>query len=339
MHLLHCGCFIARRQLSERDGVIYLNFLKRFRVLTLTVFVITLCLVYLWQGADGSTQFILMFRLPTLIGLIIAAAAIGVSTLLFQTLSGNRILTPSLMGFDSLYVLLQTSMIFFFSTLDYVTLSVHWKFFGELALMTVLSVLLFSTLLVRLQSDFSRMILTGIIFGVLFRSVSGFMTRVMSPNEYAVVQASSYARFSNINEALLGYASVIVIVCLVLVYLISRKLDVMALGRDMAIGLGVNYNMTAFQVLTIIAVMVATATALVGPVVFLGLLITSLVYRVSATQRHASLLPLSVLLGVLVLVGGQVLLERVLQMQVTLSIVIELCGGLVFLYLILRQKR
>ncbi|RVU84861.1 iron ABC transporter permease [Leucothrix sargassi] len=316
-----------------------LDFVKRWQLLLLLVLVTGLCLTYLWQGADGDVQFVMMFRLPTLLGLIITAAAIGVSTLLFQTLSGNRILTPSLMGFDALYVLLQTSIVFFFSAFDYVTLPVQWKFFGELVLMTALSVLLFSTLLMRLQSDFARMVLTGIIFGVLFRSLSGFMARVMSPNDYIVVQAASFARFSNINEALLVYAAGIVIVCVLLVFSMRRKLDVMALGRDMAIGLGVNYNVTAFHILTLIAVMVATATALVGPVVFLGLLVTSLVYRISASQHHARLLPLSVLVGVLILVGGQVLLERILKMQVTLSIVIELAGGLVFLYLILRQKR
>jgi len=112
----------------------------------------------------------------------------------------------------------------------------------------------------------------------------------------------------------------------------------MTLGRDLAINLGVNHKKCAFQVLTLIAIMVATATALVGPVVFLGLLITSIVYRISPTQRHASLLPMSALIGIIVVVGGQLLLERLLQVQVTISIVIELMGGLVFLYLILKRR-
>lgn len=301
-------------------------------------FTVLLCLIYLFQGADGDTDYIRLFRLPVLIGLVLTATAVGVSTLLFQTLSSNRILTPSLMGFDSLYILMQTSIVFFFSSIVFVDLPSHWKFFSELLLMTVLSVTLFSTLLGRLQSDFSRMILTGIIFGVLFRSLAGFMSRVMSPNDYVIVQSASYARFSTMDETLLPYASAIITIALVLIFRIHRKLDVMALGRDTAIGLGVDHDISAFQILTLISVLVATATALVGPVVFLGLLVSSIVYKISPDQQHSNLLKTSISVGIVVLIGGQLLLERLLAMQITLSIVIELIGGLVFLYLILKRR-
>jgi len=151
------------------------------RLVLVTLTVIVLCGMYLFQGADGNIAFIQAFRLPTLIGLMFIAVAIGVSTLLFQTLSSNQILTPSLMGFDALYILLQTSIVFFFSALDYISLPPEMKFLSELVLMVLLSVVLFSTLLIKLQSDFSRMILTGIIFGILFRSLSGFMSRFPMP--------------------------------------------------------------------------------------------------------------------------------------------------------------
>ncbi len=308
-------------------------------LLWLTAITVVVCGIYLFQGGGGDYHFIRTFRLPVFTGLVLTAAAIGLSTLLFQTLSGNRILTPSLMGFDALYMLLQTSIIFFFGSLAYLSLPAHWKFFGELTLMALLSVTLFSTLLTRLQSDFSRLILTGIILGVLFRSLSGFMGRVMDPTEFAIVQSASYARFNQVDEAFLCYATGIVLLATGLVYLLNRRLDVMALGRDTAIGLGVNYDKSAFQVMALVAVLVATATALVGPVVFLGLLISSLVYQLSPDYRHAVLIPLTILVGILVVIGGQLILERLLQMQVTISIVIELLGGVVFLYLILVQKR
>ena len=294
--------------------------------------------VYLFQGANGNLSFIMAFRLPTLLGLLITASAIGVSTLLFQTLSGNRILTPSLMGFDSLYVLIQTSVVFFLGSSHYVALPASAEFFAELSIMTVLALALFSTLLRRGQSDFSRLILTGIIVGVLFRSLSGFMARVLAPNDYAVVQSASFARFGNIDASLLGYAGVTVIVALWLTWLLRRKLDVMALGRDLAIGLGVDHDKGAFQILALTAILVATATALVGPVVFLGLLISSLVYALSPDHRHATLIPLTILTGMLVLLGGQLILERLLHMQITISIVIELLGGLLFLYLLLVKR-
>lgn len=294
--------------------------------------------VYLFQGANGNLAFILAFRLPTLLGLLLTAAAIGVSTLLFQTLSGNRILTPSLMGFDSLYILIQTSVVFFLGSSHYVALPASAKFLAELSMMTVLALALFSTLLKRGQTDFSRLLLTGIIVGVLFRSLSGFMARVLSPNDYAVIQSASFARFGNIDESLLGFACIAVAVSLWLTWRLRRKLDVMALGRDLAIGLGVDHDKGAFQILALTAILVATATALVGPVVFLGLLISSLVYSLAPDHRHATLIPLTILTGMLVLLGGQLVLERLLHMQITISIVIELLGGLLFLYLLLMKR-
>lgn len=308
-------------------------------MMALVLATIGLCAVYLFQGAAGNTAFILAFRLPTLMGLVITACAIGVSTLLFQSLTGNRILTPSLMGFDSLYILIQTSVVFALGSTHFVNLPTTGKFLFELSLMTLLALILFSTLLRRGQSDFPRLILTGIIIGVLFRSLSGFMSRVLAPNDYAVVQSASHARFGNIDESLLTPACLLVGIALWLAWLLRRKLDVVALGRDLAIGLGINHDRMAFRILTLIAVLVAAATALVGPVVFLGLLISSVVHAVCPDHRHGTLIPLTMLVGALVLIGGQLTLERLLHMQVTVGVVIELLGGLLFLYLLLARKR
>lgn len=300
--------------------------------------VVLVSLVYLFQGAGGNTRFIVAFRVPTLLGLLITATAIGVSTLLFQTLSSNRILTPSLMGFDSLYILIQTSIVFFFGAADYLGLPSPGKFFAEMSIMTVLALALFGSLLRQGQSDFPRLILTGIIIGVMFRSLSGFMSRVLAPNDYAVVQSASFARFGSVDDSLIVYASTSVAIALVFAWQLRRKLDIVALGRDIAIGLGVNHEKVAFQTLTLIAILVASATALVGPVVFLGLLISSLVYGLCSDHRHAILLPIAILVGILVLVGGQLVLERLLHMQTTISVVIELVGGLLFLFLLLRKQ-
>lgn len=298
---------------------------------------IMLCLLYLFEGANGNTRFITLFRVPTLISLILVAAATGVSTLLFQTLSSNRILTPSLMGFDALYVLIQTSLVFFIGVADTVTLPKEIKFSAELIIMTTLAVLLFSTLLKRGQSDFNRLILTGIIFGVLFRSLSSFMARVMSPNDYSVVVSASYARFNNVDTSILPWAGLVIIAVLFRIWMLSRTLDVMALGRDISIGLGVNHDKSSFELLALISTLVATSTALVGPVVFLGLIITSAVYRLSPISNHRALIPMTLITGILIVVGGQLLLERVFHMQITISIIIELVGGLLFLALLLKK--
>lgn len=292
---------------------------------------------YMLLGARGSWDFLLPFRGTKLLALITVATAIALATLLFQTISGNRILTPSIMGFDALFVLIQTGLVFMLGGLGYVALSVELRFAMNGALMLLAALLLFGTLLGQSRADLHRMILTGIIFGVLFRSLTAFMQRMIDPSEYSVIQVASFARFNRVETELVYIAAAIVAVLTGLVYRHHTRLDVIELGRDAAVNLGLNFDRAVIWLLLAIATLVAVSTALVGPVVFFGLLVTALVHKIVPTHRHAILIPAAILLSAAVLVGGQTLFERVLRLETALSVVIEFLGGLVFLFLILRK--
>jgi iron complex transport system permease protein len=118
-----------------------------------------------------------------------------------------------------------------------------------------------------------------------------------------------------------------------------RRYDVLALGREIALNLGVDYRRTLLLTLAAIAVLVSVSTALVGPVTFFGLLVSNLAYQAMGSDRHRHTVPAAALLSVIFLVGGQTLLERVLQLSTTVSVVIEFVGGVMFLALILRRGR
>jgi iron complex transport system permease protein len=88
-----------------------------------------------------------------------------------------------------------------------------------------------------------------------------------------------------------------------------------------------------------VAVLVSVWTALVGPVLFFGLLVTNLAYQVVRTNRHAATVPAAVLLSIICLVGGLAVLQHGLGLDTTLSVVIEFIGGLVFIALLVRSVR
>ena len=291
---------------------------------------------YLAVGARGDLGFILMFRGSKLLALITVAVAVAVSTVVFQTLSNNRILTPSIMGFDALYLLIQTALVFGLTGLGFAYLDPFSKFALDTGMMLGASFLLFGTLL-RNSRDLSRMILTGIIFGVLFRSLTGLLNRMIDPSEFSVVQSASFARFNSVNADLTWLAAGITLLVTGWLIYRHRTLDVIALGRETAINLGVNHDREARHLLALVALLVSVSTALVGPVVFFGLLAAALTYQVAGTWRHIVLLPLSGLIAATILVGAQTLFERVLRLQTSVSVVIEALGGLAFLYLILRK--
>ncbi|NEN75937.1 iron chelate uptake ABC transporter family permease subunit [Pelistega sp. NLN82] len=294
--------------------------------------------LFMTLGANGQWAFILPFRGGKLFALLIVAYAVSVSTLLFQTITANRILTPYIMGFDTLYLLIQTLLIFILGAIAYSTLNIGFKFSIEVVLMLGASMVLFTSLFSKAHEDLYRMILTGVILGVLFRSINTFLQRMIDPEEYSVVQSVSFAQFNLIKTDLLPYSAVIIIVVSLLIWHSRYELDVIALGRDQAINLGINFKKRILFFLFLIAVLVAVSTALVGPITFLGLLVSGLTYEYFKTDRHSVLIPASFLIGAITLVLGQVIFEHFLGMKGVLSVVIEFIGGVAFILLLLRRK-
>ncbi len=292
--------------------------------------------LYMTLGAKGSWGFILPYRGQKLAALMLVGVSVSTATVLFQTITQNRILTPSIMGFDALYVLLLTLLVFVLGGQTYVQLPAIGQFLLNTGLLMAASVALFGSLLGRGRVDLMRMILTGIIFGVLFRSLTGFMQRMIDPNEYAVIQSGSFARFTQIETSLLGISTLLTFVALIAVWSIRHRLDVLALGHTGAVNLGENPKRATFLVLVLVALLVSVSTALVGPVAFLGLLVVSLAHLITPTPRHVILLPSAALVAMIVLVGGQTILERVLALSTPLSVVVDVLGGLLFLILLLK---
>lgn len=307
------------------------------RLALLALCLVSVSILFLTVGARGNWGFVLSYRGTRLAALVVVGASIAVATVLFQTVSGNRILTPSIMGFDALFVLMQTSLVFALGGFGVATMAAELRFGLEAALLMGAALLLFGTLIGGRRPDLHRTILTGLICGVLFRSLASFLQRLIDPNEFAVVQGSSFARFNAVETDLLALAALISAAVFGAAWRLRHRLDVLALGRDHAVSLGVAYRRSVLLVLVLVAVLVSVSTALVGPVTFFGLLVTALAHRAMPTHRHAILLPASVLIAAIVLVAGQTIIERVLGLTTTLSVAVEFLGGLVFLILILKE--
>ncbi|MDO9405494.1 MAG: iron chelate uptake ABC transporter family permease subunit [Polaromonas sp.] len=288
-------------------------------------------------GANGQWDFVLPFRGLKLAALLLVAYAIAVSTVLFQTITHNRILTPSIMGFDALYVLIQTALVFTLGLERTNLIDVRLKFGFEVLLMVSLAWLLFRWLFSGAVRSLHLMMLVGIVFGILFRSLTSFMVRVIDPNEFLVLQDRLFASFNTVQQQLLFVATVTVLAVSVAAWRIAHTFDVIALGRELAINLGLNYQKLVMRLLVLIAILVSVATALVGPVTFFGLLVANLAYQIMGSDKHRLVLPAAVLLGCIFLVGGQVILERVFSFNSALSVVVEFLGGLMFIALLLRK--
>ncbi|HEV7346412.1 MAG TPA: iron chelate uptake ABC transporter family permease subunit [Devosia sp.] len=307
-------------------------------LLVLAVLALVSVTLFMTLGAKGSWAFVLSFRGKKLLSLALVAYSVAVSTVLFQTVTNNRILTPSIMGFDALYILIKTSLVFFLGIGALVSIDSQLQFLVEVLVMVGASSLLFRWLFLGEERSLHLLVLVGIVFGILFRSLSNFMQRMLDPGAFNVLQDTMFASFSMTDPALLGVSCIIVLAVSIVGLRIMHTYDILSLGRAQAINLGVEYKRTVGLILVLVAVLVSVSTALVGPVTFFGLLVATLAHSLVGNSKHRFVLPAAVLLGIIALVGGQTLLERVFAFDTALSIIIEFLGGLVFIFLVLRRS-
>lgn len=292
---------------------------------------------FLTLGAKGSWSFVLPFRGTKLAALALVAYAISVSTILFQTVTTNRILTPSIMGLDNLYILIQTSLMFAIGSQGMAALTPPVMFLAQVLVMIGFSAGLYVWLFSGRTQSLHLVVLVGLVLGVLFQSLSSLLHRVMAPNEFVILQDRLFANFNTVDTSVLAIAALTVLAVTAYGAPKLRTFDVLHLGRDAAIALGVDYKRAVFQILIIVATLVSVSTALVGPTMFFGLLVASLTYRMSDSEMHMILLPLATLTGMLLLIGGQLVLERLFAFDAALSIVIEFAGGIAFILMVLRS--
>lgn len=295
-------------------------------------------------GADDvlrwDFQFGLSFerRLRTAIAIVIAAFCGAVATVLFHTVTHNRILTPQIIGLDYLYVLIQTVGVVlvggsFVSNSDSVP-----QFLAQTAGMVLFAAVLYGWLFSGRFASLFLLLLAGVVLGLAFRALAEFLQRLLSPTEFDALSIKLYGRLTAVNADLLPIA---VAACLVVGVIVWRRravLDVLLLGRDPAIGLGVNHRRELMLALVLIAVLVSISTALVGPMMFYGFIIATLSYQLAGDWRHRATVPMAFLIGVIMLAAGQFVLHNVFYAIGMLTVIIEFVGGILFLAMLFRRR-
>ncbi|WP_122081110.1 iron chelate uptake ABC transporter family permease subunit [Vibrio coralliirubri] len=295
--------------------------------------------LFIGQGLTWDNyEFFLSLRLPKLLSIVLAAVAISASSLVFQTITNNRILTPSILGFDSLYMLVQTVLLFVFGSASFWVIDSIANFSMSVTVMILFSFALFHFYFKSKRNNVFTLLLIGIVCGSVFSSLANFLAMLIDPNEFAVLQNVMFASFNNVKGELVYLSLIPLGLSLLGLWLLAPKLDVLWLGVDNATSLGVNTKRLTQITLVIVSVMVAVSTALVGPVLFFGLITVSLARQMFRSYQHRVLIIASSLLAIVLLVSGQWFIEKVMAFETTVSVIINLVGGLYFMFLLLRTR-
>ena len=261
------------------------------------------------------------------------------ATVAFQTVANNRIITPSILGFESLYRAIHTSTIFFLGVAGLNASATVGNFVGQLALMIALTLALYSWLLTSQRASMHAMLLIGVMLGAGLGSISTFMQRLLTPSEFDVLTARLFGSIANAQKEYFPIAVPLVAVAAIALVALTRQLSVLSLGRETATNLGLNHRRTSVLVLVLVSILMATSTALVGPMTFLGFLVATLAYQFSDTHDHRYIFAMSVALGAAILTSAYFVMNHVFNTQGVVSIIIEFVGGLAFIVTILRKGR
>ena len=308
-------------------------------IIILSVLVLVLVISFLFIGVNSiNFKYALYRRIPKIYAMILTGGAIGFSSLIFQTVTNNRILTPSILGIDSLYVLLQTTVVFLLGSSSVIISNGNINFIITIASMLLFSSLMYKFIFKKGSKNIFTLLLVGVVCGTLFESLTTFMQVLIDPVEFQVVQDKMQASFNNINTDLLFISSVVIIICIGYVYDYLKILDVMALGRDEAINLGVDYDKMVKKILIVVVLLTSVATALVGPITFLGLLVVNIARQLIVTYKHSVLGISTILISVIALIGGQLLVEQLMDFGVSVSVIINFIGGIYFIYLVMKER-
>ena len=312
------------------------------KLLLLIIIVIAVCGTYLLINSHPEKPklfwYVMSLRTPTLLVMLIASFAIGSASIIFQSIINNRIVTPCLLGMNSLYTLVHTAVIFLAGTGSVIAVNSNLSFAIDLVVMSFAATFLYSYMFRKTGTNVLYVLLIGTVLSSFFGSIQSTMIRVMDPNAYDSLLTTLVADFNNINGEVIVFSFVLLIVLAVFLWKDLMLLDVITLGKDQAVNLGMDYDRTVRRLLLGVVLCIAVATAMVGPISFLGLIIANLARQLLKTHKHSQLIPASALMGMLAIIAGQVISQHVFSYNVPVSTFITIGGGIYFLYLLLFKK-
>jgi iron complex transport system permease protein len=299
---------------------------------------LVLAVAFVLLGADWDFAYVIPKRLQRLAAMVAAGVCIGWSSVMFQTIAGNRILTPAIMGYEAVYLLFQALLILLLGTHSLVLLGRDANAGLSILLMLGYSWAMQRWLLHGEQHNVYLLLLLGLVLSMVLGTFSQFIQLKISPGEFSILQGFNYASFNKAQPLQLLYSGLLVVGVGWVLWRTRTVLDVLALGRDQASSLGVDYRPSVRLQLALIAVLVAVSTSLVGPTAFMGVFVANITYALAGNSQHRITLPLSCAVAICIFILAQFLVEQVFNYSTTVTILINLVCGAYFLALMVRTR-
>ncbi len=309
---------------------------KLWVVLLLTLIAIT---AYLSWDLNNNWQYAVNLRVKSIAAIIITGMAVGTATIVFNTIVNNRVVTPQALGLDKLYELSKTAVIYFLGSQTLLSMNVVTDYLLSLSIMVGFALLLYHFFFKNGQQNIYFLLLVGLICYTLFDNVTTFFQVLLDPDEFQVATYVGFASFNVVKIPTLVLSAITIVPIFVYAFFQCQRLDVLALGRDHSLNLGLDYERLCRTLMILVAIALASATALSGPMMFLGLLVLNITLEIFKTHYHKILLPGIILVSILALMIGQFMILHVFNFKTTLSVIINFVGGIYFFWILLKENK
>ena len=228
----------------------------------MVLLVLAACAAYLLVDVNPKYfSYAMSLRIPKLIVMLIAAFAIGGASLVFQSIINNTIVTPCLLGMNSLYTLIHTAVVLVAGSGSILAVNANAAFAVDLVLMGLSATVIYGYLFKKTNYNVLYVLLIGTVLTSFFGSIQSTLTRIMDPNEYDSLLTTLVASFSNVNAEIIVFSLVVLALLIVALRRDLALLDVLTLGKEQAINLGVDYDKSVRRLLLGVTLAIAVATA------------------------------------------------------------------------------
>jgi iron complex transport system permease protein len=283
------------------------------------------------NGSGGADFIVNTLRMPRLLTALCVGAALAVSGAILQSLTGNPLGSPDIIGFTNgsatgalvVIVMLHGSM----------TQIALGALIGGLATAAAVYLLVFSG---GLQGF--RLVVIGIGVSALLLAFNSYLITRASWQEALEAQAWLIGSLGNRGWDHAAAIGVAVAILLPLAFLLARRLSMVEMGDDTAMALGVDVARSRTALLVISVALAAFATAVTGPILFIALAAPQLARRLTRSSGPA-LVP-AALMGAVLLAGSDLAVQRLFSpVLLPVGTATGTIGGLYLIWLLVTESR
>ena len=284
-------------------------------------------------------DYIFQNKIENILVILVVGVAVGLATVIFQSTMNTKLISPSIMGYDSIRAFIQVMIVLLFSSSSILISNVYLNFLINIIVVFVFSLLLMKVIKKQKKINILILVLIGTLFGGFLSSLTNFVQMVMDPNEFMFLQTVNLTSLNSANTKILLLSVILVVTVCVMTFKRTSILDIINMQEDVAVNLGLDYRKEIKILFLIASVAIVISSALIGPIIFLGFLSITISRNVLKKENTSKLLLTTILTAVNLLFFAFLINDFVFNFNVPLSAIIDFAGGIVFIGILVLERK